>query len=112
MIKICEHCGEIFETLRGNQKYCSDSCKKKEKWIHEKLRRQRNPQKIREYRHNYYLRHKAERKAYNRQYYLDHPDKFKIYSQRQYQKMKIQRCSKKHDDCFSCPTKNGECLYD
>lgn len=104
MIKECAICGKQFETGH-NQKYCSDLCRSK-------ARRTYKYHYNKEQRHEYYLKNKERINARAKQYRLDNPEKYNAFKERQKQRRQIQRCSLKHNNCFACPTKNGECLYD
>ena len=89
----------------------------------------RNPEKFRENSRRYYLKHREKINENSRRYYLEHQEKMKAYQKNYYQKHRgrkmeytrnyyhskwdaINKCMAKHDNCFSCPTEDGECLYD
>ena len=82
MKKNCVICGKEYEAIKRNQKYCSKTCKNKAQVKKNRIWRNNNRERYRELQRN---RH----------------------SQKQ-----IEMCRIKHNNCFNCPTKNGECLYE
>ena len=135
MNKVCPVCGSVFETDYAQRKYCSTKCCKRNYYLN-------NKEKVIEYTRNYYNEHKEKLNEYTRNYFAKNREKIKGYNdkwrkknkelvtlykhyhylylkdnnpkwKKEYEKAKtMYRCKVKHDNCFSCPTKNGECIYD
>lgn len=132
----CPVCGKTFIKSYHNRKYCSDECKIQGLKNNRKKWRDNNPEKVKLMREkrktkyketvrrcnrNYYLRHQEECKDRQKKFYEEHKEKrheYYLRHKRKYERrekvrlMTIQECATEHDNCFSCPTRNGECLYD
>lgn len=130
---ICPICGTEFESTVPNRKYCSKDCAKtaqsirQKRWIkdnyehhkshqreYQRRYREKGGEAYKEYRKKYYQSHKEELRAYAKKYYQEHLDEKREYA-RNYQKNhygSVGKCRLKHNNCFSCPTQNGECLYE
>ena len=130
---VCPICGREFETNAPNRKYCGTDCAKiaqarrKKHWLdnnyeYNKMRQREYQRKYRreggevykEHRRKYYQSHKEEFRAYAKKYYQEHHDEMKEYA-RLYKRNHygvVAKCKAKHNNCFSCPTKDGKCLYE
>lgn len=134
VLKPCEICGELFHPTRSTQKFCSRECyqenarRRSKKWSQEhreekaayiKAWEKANPDKVKANKKRFRERHKEEiresnrkfnkeRKEYFRNYYQNHKEKWTLSKNNK----KIKECSEKHENCFNCPTPNGECLFD
>ena len=139
MTKICPVCDKEFDTEYVRQIYCSTECKKiaarerSLKYYYDHLDscrlkkrkyNQSHKEQLREYAKNYAKNHakkyrqdhKEKISNYQKEYYRKNKERISKYKKDWYQgkklKTKIAECSKKYNDCFNCPTENGECLYD
>lgn len=138
----CEVCGELFHPGSSRAKYCCDECRKTahdkqiKQWHKEhrkelnekqRIKRKKYPEQYKKYNRRSYLKHREERQEYGRerskQYYYTHKEQVKAYwrshiqenrdsERRRYWNKKIEACKAEHDNCFSCPTLDGECLFD
>ena len=131
--RVCPICGKEFETNDHRRKYCSEECSKtaqkrqQKRWLKDNYEQHKNNQReymkrrrrglgqeYNKYRRKYYESNKEEFKAYARKYYREHRDEKREYA-RMYKKNHfgvIGKCRLKHNNCFECPTENGECLYE
>ena len=138
----CEICGKEFHPTSSRAKYCSNECRKTardrqiKQWqkdhreqINEKQRKWRkdHPEQVKEYNCQNYQKHKEKRRKNARekskQYYLLNKETI-LANRRAHRKeineadrnrrlnKKIEACRAKHNNCFSCSTLDGECLFD
>lgn len=131
MNKICPICGTEFEPNFHTRKYCSDECSKianrrnatKYKQEHKEeisIRRRKsykqNPEKWKEIRKKQYREHREDRLKQAHEYYIKNKDRIREYKKQWYQDRKLKKqiaeCSSKHNNCFNCPTENGDCMYE
>lgn len=121
--KECSICGKEFNTTHFNAKYCSEACRKLGKKKYRIEYKKKNIEKVRAQKRAYYRAHKDQIRKYQeehreeirrnrRNYYLSHKNKHKKERHSIINSDDIRLCSEAHDNCFSCPTVNGECLYD
>ena len=82
MIKKCSICGNEFHTDYTFTKYCSDEC-----------------------------RHTAKVKR-AKKWNKDHYEESLESARRRNRTKKMKACSAEHNNCFGCPTLDGECLFD
>lgn len=96
MTKTCKECGKLF-TAKTSALYCSDECRKIVKRRHNKEYRENNREYLRLYQKNLRLRKKGG----------------KAWAIEESKAMKERiACEEAHDHCFSCPTEDGECLFE
>lgn len=123
--KECVVCGKKFKTNIYNKLTCSPKCQKvrtKElKREYNKKYSEMNADYLKAYRKKYYKTNKEVLNAQVKEWREKHPDYHKDYQKSYYDEnqdkylsnsRKVSRCALKHDNCFSCPTPDGECLYD
>lgn len=114
MKRVCSICGKEFEPNRSFQKYCSKECRRQGHILTNREYRQKHKEETKTCRKQYYLEHKEQIKAYRKQYYQKNKERIKAY-QRMMEKTnnpEIAKCCSTHNNCFECPTLDGECLYD
>lgn len=110
--KVCSICGKEFKTTNSRRKYCSIECSK----IGRKERKKNYDRK----RRKLYKKSRPEvikicpecgrefKTSDNRRNFCDDCS-IKTWGKKRSDGLK--ECIKKHDNCFSCPTKDGECLF-
>lgn len=108
----CKLCGKEFLAKRYNQIYCSSECREEARLERESRRYQetRKPRKCewcgREFLPKHgsckYCSSECRKKAKN-----EHDR----YWQNRH-RPELKKCILEHDNCFSCPTPDGECLFD
>ena len=117
IVKVCPICGKEFKHSRS--KYCSKECFKESRRRASSQYYQNHLEECRAKSREYSKKHKKELKEYLKKYYRDNRDKLLARARdKQVRKARrnkyltpMEKCRLEHDLCFSCPTLDGECLY-